>query len=122
MFEIYAYGNVDTLTGVFNAIAAIMGGDDYFGPNLGGATVHTNVRAGYAAECPNVGRLLSNLVFTLPMESEVMGAILDDGKEPNEAATEWLKANPAVLDGWLDGVTTLAGEAGLPAVKAHLGL
>ena len=26
MFEIYAYGNVDTLTGVFNAIAAIMGG------------------------------------------------------------------------------------------------
>ncbi len=31
MFEIYAYGNLDTLTGVFNAIAAIMGGDDYFG-------------------------------------------------------------------------------------------
>ena len=31
MFEIYAYGNVDTLTGVFNAIAAIMGGGDYFG-------------------------------------------------------------------------------------------
>lgn len=31
MFEIYAYGNVDTLTGVFNAIAAIMGGSDYFG-------------------------------------------------------------------------------------------
>ncbi len=31
MFEIYAYGNVDTLTGVFNAIAAIMGGNDYFG-------------------------------------------------------------------------------------------
>jgi conjugal transfer mating pair stabilization protein TraG len=31
MFEIYAYGNVDSLTGVFNAIAAIMGGADYFG-------------------------------------------------------------------------------------------
>jgi conjugal transfer mating pair stabilization protein TraG len=31
MFEIYAYGNVDTLTGVFNAIAAIMGGSNYFG-------------------------------------------------------------------------------------------
>ncbi len=31
MFEIYAYGNVDTLTGIFNAIAAIMGGADYFG-------------------------------------------------------------------------------------------
>ncbi len=31
MFEVYAYGNVDTLTGVFNAIAAIMGGADYLG-------------------------------------------------------------------------------------------
>jgi conjugal transfer mating pair stabilization protein TraG len=31
MYEIYAYGNVDTLTGVFNAIAAIMGGADYLG-------------------------------------------------------------------------------------------
>ena len=31
MFEIYAYGNVDSLTGVFNAIAAIMGGSGYFG-------------------------------------------------------------------------------------------
>ena len=31
MFEIYAYGNVDSLTGVFNAIAAIMGGAGYFG-------------------------------------------------------------------------------------------
>ena len=31
MYEIYAYGNVDTLTGVFNAIAAIMGGAGYLG-------------------------------------------------------------------------------------------
>ena len=31
MFEIYAYGNVDTLNGIFNAIASIMGGADYFG-------------------------------------------------------------------------------------------
>src|SRR4051794_23869212 len=29
MYEIYAYGNVDSLNGVFNAIAAIMGGGDY---------------------------------------------------------------------------------------------
>jgi len=31
MYEIYAYGNVDTLNGIFNAVAAIMGGADYFG-------------------------------------------------------------------------------------------
>ncbi len=43
----------------------LTGGDDFFGPNLGGATVATNTRAGYVAECPNVGKLLQNLSFTL---------------------------------------------------------
>jgi glycine betaine/proline transport system substrate-binding protein len=103
-------------------MAYLEGGDDVFGPNYGGATVYTNVRKGYTEECPNLGHLLDNLVFTLPMESEVIGAILDEGKEPNDAATAWLKANPEALEAWLDGVTTLDGAPGLPAVKAHLGL
>ncbi|MEO3430627.1 choline ABC transporter substrate-binding protein [Pelagibius sp. CAU 1746] len=100
----------------------LSGGDDYFGPDYGGATVYTNVRKGYTSECPNVGKLLSNLKFSLPMEGAIMGAILDDGQEPNDAATAWLKANPGVLDGWLAGVQTIDGKDGLAAVKAHLGL
>ena len=102
-------------------LAYLTGGDEVFGPNFGGATVYTNVRKGYAQECPNVGKLLENLTFALPMESEVMGKILDDGMEPKEAATAWLKANPAVLDGWLAGVTTFDGGDGLAAVKGQLG-
>jgi glycine betaine/proline transport system substrate-binding protein len=98
------------------------GGDDFFGPNLGGATVHTNVRAGYSGECPNVGKLLENLEFTLAMENEIMGAILDDGVDPEKAAGNWITENPAVLDAWLDGVTSLSGEEGLTAVKASMGL
>ncbi|MGB0969209.1 MAG: choline ABC transporter substrate-binding protein, partial [Halocynthiibacter sp.] len=47
----------------------LTGGDDFFGPNLGGASVYTNTRAGYAAECPNVGALLNNMEFTLAMEN-----------------------------------------------------
>ncbi|MGB3317385.1 MAG: glycine betaine ABC transporter substrate-binding protein, partial [Albidovulum sp.] len=39
----------------------LAGGDDVFGPNYGGAEVFTNTRAGYAAECPNTGKLLTNL-------------------------------------------------------------
>ncbi|MCB2030998.1 MAG: choline ABC transporter substrate-binding protein, partial [Rhodoferax sp.] len=35
------------------------GGDDVFGPNLGGATIYTNVRKGYVQECANVGKLLT---------------------------------------------------------------
>ena len=33
----------------------LSGGDEFFGPNYGGATVSTNTRAGYVAECPNTG-------------------------------------------------------------------
>ncbi|ANT62559.1 glycine/betaine ABC transporter substrate-binding protein [Salipiger sp. CCB-MM3] len=100
----------------------LSGGDEWFGPDFGGATVYTNTRSGYVEECPNVGKLLTNLEFTLEMENEIMGAILNDGEKAEDAATTWLSANPEILDGWLDGVTTLDGEPGLPAVKTALGL
>mgnify|MGYP003627054287 CR=1 FL=1 len=96
------------------------GGDDWFGPNLGGATVATNTRAGYVADCPNTGKLLENLSFSLPMENEIMGAILNDGKEPEAAAKAWLAANPDAWMPWLDGVTTKDGGDAVAAVKSAL--
>ena len=98
----------------------LTGGDDYFGPNLGGATIYTNTRKGYVAECPNVGKLLNNLSFTLAMENEIMGKILNDGADPADAAKEWLAANPTAIDPWLDGVTTKDGGDGKAAVLAAL--
>ena len=103
-------------------MAYLAGGDDWFGPNFGGATVYTNTRAGYLGECPNVGRFLENLVFTLAMENEIMAAILDEGDDPQDAAAEWLRKNPGVLDSWLAGVTNFDGENGLTAVRAGLRL
>lgn len=100
----------------------LTGGDDYFGPNLGGATVFTNTRAGYVDACPNVGALLNNLEFSLAMENEIMGAILNDGEDPDEAATAWMAANPDMVMGWLDGVTTADGGDAAAAVSAALGL
>jgi len=98
----------------------LTGGDDYFGPNLGGAVVDTNVRAGYVAECANTGKLLANLSFTLAMENEIMGAILNDGTDPREAAKTWLAANAGVWEPWLDGVTTKDGGDAKAAVAAAL--
>ncbi|GAB1480794.1 choline ABC transporter substrate-binding protein [Paracoccaceae bacterium] len=98
----------------------LAGGDDYFGPNFGGAVVDTNTRKGYSAECPNTGKLLSNLVFSLPMENEIMGAILNDGADPADAAKAWLAANPAAWEPWLDGVTTKDGGDAKAAVTAAL--
>ncbi|NBB98107.1 MAG: choline ABC transporter substrate-binding protein [Alphaproteobacteria bacterium] len=96
------------------------GGDDWFGPNLGGAEVYTNTRAGFVEECPNVGALLNNMEFTLAMENEIMGAILNDGTMPEAAATAWLSANTDALGPWLDGVTTADGGDAMAAVKVAL--
>ncbi|MGB3502613.1 MAG: choline ABC transporter substrate-binding protein [Mesorhizobium sp.] len=101
-------------------MAYLEGGDDVFGPNYGGAIVATNVRAGYTADCPNVGAFLTNLSFSLKMENEIMGAILNDGKSADDAAKEWLKANPDTVTPWLAGVTTLDGGDAAAAVKAAL--
>ncbi len=98
----------------------LAGGDDWFGPDFGGAEVYTNVRAGYAAECPNVGAFLNNLEFTLALENEIMGAILNDGTDPEAAAKAWLSANRDAIAPWLVGVTTRDGADALPAVMAAL--
>lgn len=98
----------------------LAGGDDFFGPDFGGAVVDTNVRKGYVADCPNVGKFLQNLAFSLPMENEIMGKILDDGEEPGAAAKEWLAAHPDVVTPWLDGVTTKDGGDAAAAVAGAL--
>lgn len=103
-------------------MAYLDGGDDVFGPNYGGASVLTNTRKGFVQECPNLGKFLTNLVFTLDMENEIMGSILDDGEEPKAAATAWLKENPASIEPWLADVTTFDGSDGAAAVKSALGL
>ena len=98
----------------------LTGGDEFFGPNYGQATIYTNTRKGYTEECSNVGQLLKNLVFTLDMESTLMGKVLDDKIKPDAVAKAWLKQNPQVLESWLAGVTTVDGKPGLEAVKASL--
>jgi glycine betaine/proline transport system substrate-binding protein len=98
----------------------LTGGDDWFGPNLGGATVYTNTSAGFVEACPNVGAFLENLEFSLAMENEIMAKILDDGMDPRDAAQEWLAANPGVLDTWLEGVTTKDGGDAMDAAMQVL--
>ncbi len=98
----------------------LTGGDEFFGPNFGGATVFTNTRKGYVTECPNVGKLLQNLEFSLAMENEIMGAILNDGENPRDAATAWLAAHPDAIGPWLNGVTTKDGGDAAAAVSAAL--
>ncbi|WP_116083362.1 choline ABC transporter substrate-binding protein [Tropicimonas sp. IMCC34011] len=95
------------------------GGEDFFG---GEGTVYTVTRAGFTTECPNAGKLLEQMDFTLDMENAIMGRILDEGSDPDEAVQAWLQENPAVIEPWLEGVTTVDGEPGLAAAQTALGL
>ncbi|MET0640080.1 MAG: choline ABC transporter substrate-binding protein [Hyphomicrobium sp.] len=87
---------------------------------FGAATVSTNVRHGYAEECPNVGKLLSNLKFNLTMEGAMMAPVLKEGADPKATALEWLKKNPDAATPWLSGVTTVDGGDAKAALKATL--
>jgi glycine betaine/proline transport system substrate-binding protein len=100
----------------------LTGGDAYYGPNFGGATVSTQVRKGYVAQCTNVGRLLTNLTFTVPLENTGMGYLTNDHMTPAAAAIRTIKSDPELLDSWLSGVTTIDGKDGLTAVRQKLGL
>ncbi|MCY1397511.1 Glycine betaine/carnitine transport binding protein GbuC precursor [compost metagenome] len=95
----------------------LKGGEAYFGST---GSVYTLTRKGYAQACPNVGKLLSNLRFTQDMENSIMARVANDKVSSGEAARAWIKANPAVLETWLDGVKTLDGQDALAAVKTRL--
>jgi glycine betaine/proline transport system substrate-binding protein len=99
----------------------LSGGEAYFGPNFGGAEVYTLARTGWSGDCPNAATLFKQMTFDVSMENVLMGEILS-GKDSTEAASTWLKANPAALDTWLNGVTTFDGQPGDAAVKSALGL
>lgn len=94
----------------------LSGGDRVFGPNFGEARVYTNTRAGYSRECPNMGRLLANLVFTTQQEDRVMVDILDRHQPPAVAAEAFLRANPQTVAAWLEGVVTFEGRPALQAL------
>ncbi|MER8956181.1 choline ABC transporter substrate-binding protein [Mesorhizobium sp. M0833] len=100
----------------------LSGGDKFYGPNFGAATVTTQVRKGYLQQCPNVGQLLKNLAFDIDFENLGMGYLINDGMKSEEAGLKAVKENPDRLGAWLAGVTTFDGKPALDAVKQQLGL
>ena len=87
---------------------------------FGAAQVLTVTRAGYTTECPNVGKLLTNLKVNLKREGDMMAPVLKDGADPKATALAWLKANPDAATPWLAGVNTIDGSDSVAALKAAL--
>ena len=106
---------------VKHSMTYLTGGDDVFGANFGEAKVHTNIRAGYATECPNIGKFLSNLSFTVEQENAVMEKIANK-EDPVAAGKDWLVKHPEVLQAWLKDVTAKDGKPGYDVIKTAWGL
>jgi glycine betaine/proline transport system substrate-binding protein len=98
-------------------VTYLTGTDDVFGPNDGAATVSTVTAPDYAERCPNANRLLTSLRFTSEQEAELMQPIMDR-KPAAQVARDWIKANPQVVEAWLEGVTTLDGKPASAALVA----
>lgn len=98
----------------------LSGGDAYFGPNYGGATVNTVTRTGFANQCANLGRLFKQMTFNVDLENHIIANVLQDKVNINTAARDALKAHPDLIGAWLDGVTTVNGENGADAVNRAL--
>jgi glycine betaine/proline transport system substrate-binding protein len=99
-------------------ITYLDGGDAWFGPRYGAASVHTTARRGYRAACPNAARLFAQLTFSAPLEHAMIAALQDKKTSPRDAARRQLRAHPELLDAWLAGVTMFTGGAAPASASA----
>ena len=94
-------------------IQYLTGGDDSFGPNFGGAIVYTNERAGWAEQCPNAAKLISNLIYTVDIENLVMNKISDRRRRRAEGSPRMAEDQSTAthrLARWRDDVRRQAGS------------
>ena len=59
---------------------------------------------------PTAAAIVGRMDFTNPMLAAMAAAVDVDGKEPSEAATEWLAANEDLWQGWISGEAMAAGS------------
>lgn len=81
-------------------LAFLNGGEDYWGPNQGGATVYTLARRGYAWSCPNVGQFLENYTFSVEEQSKMAGYVINEEMDYDEAGRKLIRENPELLERW----------------------
>jgi len=92
-----------------------------FGENDGTATVYINTRAGFIEDQPNVGEFLGNYLVPIEMINEAMTMLHEDNTMKDlDAGLAWLRKNPDVYRGWLEGVTTIDGKPALPVIEAAM--
>ncbi|MFO7801244.1 MAG: ABC transporter substrate-binding protein [Desulfovermiculus sp.] len=107
------------------------GGEKYWGPNQGAATVRTICRTGYAWKNPNIGQFFENFVFTVEEQAQMGEYVLNQDMDYVEAGKKLIKEKPELLERWFDQggtyttdvVKTADGKQdALKAVREAMGL
>ena len=86
----------------------------------GKSRVETLVNENFPEEYPELYEFFERMKVDRDIQAELIDQIDNSGKEPEEVALDWLKANPAVTAGWLRGVTATDGTDGFEALRRHL--
>jgi glycine betaine/proline transport system substrate-binding protein len=82
--------------------------------------VWTVVRSDLPKTHPNVYHFLEQFVLTSDIQSVWIYKFKREDQEPDQVAKQWIAGNMDIVQGWLDGVTTVDGEPALPAVQKSL--
>ncbi len=80
--------------------------------------MRTVARHGYREQCANVGRLLSQVKFTVDLENQLIAANANDHLALDVAAKKLLHDNVPLVRGWLEGVKTREGGDAWAAASA----
>lgn len=90
----------------------IWGGEGY---------VATVANTQYLEANPNLARFLEQFAVTTETQSGWIEDYGHQGRDPEEVADEWIRANLATVKGWAEGVTTADGEDAVGALEATFG-
>ncbi len=86
----------------------------------GKSRVETLVNENFPEEYPELYEFFERMKVDRDIQAELIDQIDNSGKEPEEVALDWLRANPAVTAGWLRGVTAADGTDGFEALRRYL--
>jgi glycine betaine/proline transport system substrate-binding protein len=86
----------------------------------GKSRVETLVNENFPEEYPELYEFFERMKVDRDIQAELIDQIDNSGKEPEEVALDWLKANPGVTAGWLRGVTATDGTDGFEALRRYL--
>lgn len=76
----------------------------------GDEQIHSVARLGLKTDHPSAHTVLDKFEWTPDDMASVMSAI-QGGKKPEEAAKEWIEANPDKVDGWAEGLSLANGKS-----------